>query len=169
LEQALRDHASWTARNLDLNVAVNVSALLPADPAFIQQLEALLPRYPNAAGALTLEVTESAAMLDPKAAIAALERLSALGINLSIDDYGTGQSTLSYLKQLPAREIKIDKGFITALDTSRGDQAMVRSTIELAHELGFKVVAEGVETDAALSLLTSYGCDIAQGWFIGKP
>src|SRR3546814_20889988 len=85
------------------------------------------------------------------------------------DDYGTGQSTLSYLKHLPAREIKIDKSFILMLESNRSDQAMVRSTIELAHELGFKVVAEGVETAEILDLLRSYGCDVAQGWHIGRP
>src|SRR3546814_19532779 len=88
---------------------------------------------------------------------------------LSIDDYGTGQSTLSYLKHLPAREIKIDKSFILMLESTRSDKAMVRSTIELAHELGFKVVAEGVETAEILDLLRSYGCDDAQGWHIGRP
>src|SRR3546814_4340550 len=92
--------------------------------------------------------------------------LPILGIDLSIDDYGTGQSTLSYLKHLPAREIKIDKSFILMLESNRSDQAMVRSTIELTHELGFKVVAEGVETAEILDLLRSYGCDVAQGWHI---
>src|SRR3546814_9915956 len=94
--------------------------------------------------------------------------MAELGIDLSIDDYGTGQSTLSYLKHLPAREIKIDKSFILMLESNRSDQAMVRSTIELAHELGFTVVAEGVETAEILDLLRSYGCDVAQGWHIDR-
>src|SRR3546814_6570336 len=96
-------------------------------------------------------------MSNQDAAIPALEGLAELGIDLSIDDYGTGQSTLSYLKHLPAREIKIDKSFILMLESNRSDQAMVRSTIELAHELGFKVVAEGVATAEILDLLRSYG------------
>jgi EAL domain-containing protein (putative c-di-GMP-specific phosphodiesterase class I)/CHASE2 domain-containing sensor protein len=169
LDTALRDRAGWAAAGFDLAVAVNISALLPAEPGFIERLEAVLARHADARDRLVLEVTESAAMSDPEAAIAALERLSALGIKLSIDDYGTGQSTLSYLKRLPAREIKIDKGFVMALESSRSDQAMVRSTIDLAHELGFTVVAEGVETEASYVLLKSYGCDAVQGWFIGRP
>jgi EAL domain-containing protein (putative c-di-GMP-specific phosphodiesterase class I)/CHASE2 domain-containing sensor protein len=169
LELALRDRAGWAAQGFDVGVAVNISALLPAEPGFIDRLEAVLARHPGAKAWLTLEVTESAAMADPEVAIAALERLSSIGIKLSIDDYGTGQSTLSYLKRLPAREIKIDKGFVLGLETSRSDQAMVRSSIDLAHELGFSVVAEGVETEAAYALLKSFGCDAAQGWFVGRP
>jgi EAL domain-containing protein (putative c-di-GMP-specific phosphodiesterase class I)/CHASE2 domain-containing sensor protein/alkylated DNA nucleotide flippase Atl1 len=169
LELAMSDRRAWATGGAELDVAVNVSALLPADQEFVRRLEELLAHYPDVVPHLTLEVTESATMVDPEAAVRALDRLAALGICLSIDDYGTGQSTLSYLKRLPAREIKIDKGFVLALETSRSDQAMVRSTIELAHELGFKVVAEGVETEAALQTLRSYGCDTAQGWHIGRP
>lgn len=169
LEKALEDRMAWAAAGLDLDVAVNLSALLPSDPEFVVRLEAVLKHYVDTVPHLTLEVTESAAMTDPERAIAALERLAGLGLALSIDDYGTGLSTLSYLKRLPAREIKIDKSFVLALDSSRSDQAMVRSTIELAHELGFKVVAEGVETGSTLEMLASFGCDVAQGWHIGKP
>ena len=169
LECALADARSWAARGLGISVAVNISALLPADPAFQAALKRILAADGFSPAMLTLEVTESAAMSDPEAAIPELERLAAMGIRLSIDDYGTGQSTLSYLKRLPGSEIKIDKSFILALESSRGDQAMVRSTIELAHELGYKVVAEGVETAATLDLLRAYGCDVAQGWHIGRP
>jgi EAL domain-containing protein (putative c-di-GMP-specific phosphodiesterase class I) len=169
LEQALVDRTAWAAMGVELDVAVNLSALLPADPAFVRRLETVLHRHAGAVPHLTLEVTESATMADPERAIAALERLAGMGLALSIDDYGTGLSTLSYLKRLPAREIKIDKGFVLGLESSRGDQAMVRSTIDLAHELGFKVVAEGVETAAALDMLATFGCDTAQGWHIGKP
>ena len=169
LEQALVDRTAWATMGVELDVAVNLSALLPADPAFVRRLETVLHRHAGAVAHLTLEVTESATMADPERAIAALERLAGMGLALSIDDYGTGLSTLSYLKRLPAREIKIDKGFVLGLESSRGDQAMVRSTIDLAHELGFKVVAEGVETAAALDMLATFGCDTAQGWHIGKP
>lgn len=169
LDRALTDQRGWATDGLQLGVAVNVSALLPANPDFVRRLEELLDRHAGAVDGLTLEVTESATMTDPDAAIAALERLASLGITLSIDDYGTGQSTLSYLKRLPAREIKIDKGFVLALESSGSDQAMVRSTIGLGHELGYRVVAEGVETEAALRMLRAYGCDIAQGWHIGRP
>jgi EAL domain-containing protein (putative c-di-GMP-specific phosphodiesterase class I) len=169
LERALQDIAAWSKAGVEIGTAVNISALLPADPAFEAAVEPLLERYPVPPGLLTFEVTESIAMSNPEAAIPVLERLAAKGIRLSIDDYGTGQSTLSYLKRLPAREIKIDKSFVQSLETSRGDQAMVRSTIQLAHELGFKVVAEGVETAAALEMLRTFGCDFAQGWHLGKP
>jgi len=169
LDRALTDRAGWSAAGLDLNVAVNLSALLPADPVFVQRLETVLRDHAQGVPALTLEVTESAAMTDPDSAIAALNRLAAMGLALSIDDYGTGLSTLSYLKRLPAREIKIDKSFVMALESNHSDRAMVRSTIDLAHELGFKVVAEGVETEACLQILASFGCDMAQGWHIGKP
>src|SRR3546814_11779884 len=130
---------------------------------FAKQVKTLLTHYAGAPHILTLEVTESIAMSNQDAAIPALEGLAELGIDLSIDDYGTGQSTLSYLKHLPAREIKIDKSFILMLESNRSDQAMVRSTIALAHDLGFKVVAEGVETDEIVDHLRSYGCDVAQG------
>jgi EAL domain-containing protein (putative c-di-GMP-specific phosphodiesterase class I)/CHASE2 domain-containing sensor protein/alkylated DNA nucleotide flippase Atl1 len=169
LERALTDRSAWAAMGVELDVAVNLSAVLPADPRFIQQLEQLLARHGESIAHLTLEVTESAAMVDPELAIQALDHLASLGVSLSIDDYGTGQSTLSYLKRLPAREIKIDKSFIQTLETSRSDQLMVQSTIALAHELGFKVVAEGVETAAVMKMLTDYGCDTAQGWHIGRP
>ncbi|USI72776.1 putative bifunctional diguanylate cyclase/phosphodiesterase [Sphingomonas morindae] len=169
LERALADREAWAAAGAPLAVAVNLSALLPSDPAFVLRLEAVLRRHRDAVPHLTLEVTESAAMTDPERAVEALHRLAALGVALSIDDYGTGQSTLSYLKRLPAREIKIDKSFVLTLEKSRSDQAMVRSTIELAHELGFKVVAEGVETEAVLRMLSGFGCDTAQGWHIGRP
>lgn len=169
LDRALSDCRSWRSAGLDAGVAVNVSALLPTDRTFMAKLETLLSGYLDVVPALTIEITESASFKDVGSAVAALERLAATGLRLSIDDYGTGQSTLSYLKQFPASEIKIDKSFVTALETSRGDQAMVRSSIALAHELGFKVVAEGVETAAVMDLLASYGCDIVQGWHTGRP
>jgi EAL domain-containing protein (putative c-di-GMP-specific phosphodiesterase class I)/CHASE2 domain-containing sensor protein len=169
LERALGDMRRWQDAGRTVRVAVNVSALLPSDPRFPIAVDRLLSEYAIPPDHLTLEVTESVSLNDPEAAIAALERLAATGVRLSIDDYGTGQSTLSYLKRLPAREIKIDQSFVKDLDASRSDQAMVRSTIELAHELGFKVVAEGVETAAVLELLRGFGCDTAQGWLIGRP
>ena len=118
---------------------------------------------------ITFEVTESAAVTDDKAIIAALEAFRAMGLKISIDDYGTGQSTLSYLQKLPADEIKIDQSFVRNILTNRSDQILVRSTIELGHELGLVVVAEGVEDKATMALLTSYHCDIIQGWHIGRP
>ncbi|MGN6279352.1 MAG: putative bifunctional diguanylate cyclase/phosphodiesterase [Sphingomonas sp.] len=169
LRRAIADAAKWRAAGAEIAVAVNVSALLTADRDFLFALDAAIDANPLVPQMLTLEVTESAALNDPARAIAALERIAARGIKLSIDDYGTGQSTLSYLKKLPAREIKIDKSFILGLEASASDQAMVRSTINLAHELGYSVVAEGIETEAILTLLRSMGCDVGQGWHIGRP
>jgi EAL domain-containing protein (putative c-di-GMP-specific phosphodiesterase class I) len=118
---------------------------------------------------ITIEVTESAAMRDPERAIAALETWRQLGLNISIDDYGTGQSSLGYLQKLPATELKIDKSFIKTVAGDARNAIMVRSTIAMAHELGMKVVAEGVEDAECLALLAEIGCDTAQGWHIGKP
>lgn len=169
VETVLRDLVAFRRVAWDFGVAVNISALLPADESFLARLRVVLQASPAPTGALTFEVTESAALKDPELAIRALQQLVDIGARISIDDYGTGQSTLSYLKKLPASEIKIDKSFILSLEASRADQAMVRSTINLAHELGLKVVAEGVETEAALQTLSELGCDVAQGWFVGKP
>lgn len=169
LRQALEDMAGWRATGYDLSVAVNVSAKLPSDPNFMRSVKALIEEFQPDRETLTLEVTESVAMSDLEVAIPALAHFKELGIRLSIDDYGTGQSTLSYLKTLPASEIKIDKGFVTALESNKSDQAMVRSTIDLAHELGYRVVVEGVETKEICDILASFDCDVVQGWYIGRP
>ena len=116
-----------------------------------------------------LEVTESAAMTGSDAAVATLERLRDLGVKLSVDDYGTGQSTLTYLKRLPASELKIDKSFIQTIVANRNDAILVRSTIDLAHELGLRVVGEGVEDAECMEALAALGCDTVQGYHIGKP
>ena len=169
LRRAMEDQAAWRAQGLSISVSVNVSAQLPKDPEFVAAVEALVGEYRPPEGMITLEVTESAAMQDPEAAIAALTRFAQMGLVISVDDYGAGQSTLGYLKALPAKELKIDQGFVVGMAASRSDQAMVRSTIELAHELGYKVVAEGVETLEILELLAGFGCDYAQGWHVGRP
>ena len=169
LERALADLATWHSGGNDLGIAVNISTPLLDDLHFADDVAAIITASGVNPARLTLEITESAALSNPERAVAAMERLVALGLRLSIDDYGTGQSTLSYLKRLPAAEIKIDKSFITDLVNTRNDQILVRSTIDLAHELGFKVVAEGIEDAACMALLTTMGCDTAQGWHIGKP
>jgi EAL domain-containing protein (putative c-di-GMP-specific phosphodiesterase class I) len=169
LQQALEDALAWSESGYPIGVAVNVSATLLADHEFIETVGAILQghRLPNSQ--VTIEVTESAAMDSPERAIAALESWRSLGINISIDDYGTGQSSLNYLQKLPATELKIDKSFVqTIVDDSR-NAIMVRSTIALAHELGMKTVAEGIEDESCLRLLGEMGCDTGQGYFIGKP
>jgi EAL domain-containing protein (putative c-di-GMP-specific phosphodiesterase class I) len=118
---------------------------------------------------LTLEITEGSIISDPARSLALLGRLHASGIRLSIDDFGTGYSSLSYLKQLPVDELKIDKSFITSMATDTSDATIVRSTVELAHNLGLTVVAEGVEARESLELLAEINCETAQGYFISRP
>ena len=169
LSLALADLQQWHADARDLTCAVNISAKLLTEPAFLGRLQALITASGINPQWLTLEVTESAAMHDPDVAAAALRSFRDMGIAISMDDYGTGQSTLSYLKQLPLSELKIDRSFVQFAHQNRGDGALVRSTIDLAHELGLKVVAEGIEDAECLAFLTSVGCDMAQGYLISKP
>ncbi|HYG46544.1 MAG TPA: EAL domain-containing protein [Allosphingosinicella sp.] len=169
MAQALADAAAWEEDGLQLGIAVNVSATLLHDHGFLDRLERLLQASRFPAGRVTLEVTESAAMSDPEAALVALERWRRLGVGVSIDDYGTGQSSLSYLQRMPATELKIDRSFIAAMTAGPRDLILVRSTIAMAHELGLAVVAEGVEETAGLELLREMGCDHAQGYGISRP
>jgi diguanylate cyclase len=168
-EQAIEDVRSWQAQGQSILIAINVSATLLLDSDFVSQLRDKLARTDFSAGTITIEVTESAAMIDEGRAIAALESWRSAGANISIDDYGSGQSSLGYLQKLPASELKIDKSFVTDLVNDRRNEIMVRSTIALAHELGMAVVAEGVEDEACLARLTEMGCDLVQGWHIGRP
>lgn len=169
LNQALEDAIAWEEKGFPLGVAVNVSASLLADHAFIEQVGQIIQGSRLPTDRVTIEVTETAAMHSPERAIAALESWRGLGVNISVDDYGTGQSSLAYLQKLPANELKIDKSFVQTIGGDRRNAIMVRSTIALAHELGMKVVAEGVEDAACLSLLAEMGCDTAQGYFISRP
>lgn len=152
-----------------ISIAVNLSAKLVASPRFHQMLDALLDGRPGDVGRLIFEITESAALADIDDAALALERYRARGIAISMDDYGTGQSTLTYIKRLPISELKIDRSFVQDAHRNRGDGILVQSTVELAHELGIKVVAEGVEDAECLAFLQSCGCDYAQGWLIARP
>ncbi len=118
---------------------------------------------------LTFEITESVLMHDADTAIQTLDKLKALGVKLSVDDFGTGYSSLSQLRQLSVHELKIDKSFVLKLDTQPQDQLIVKSTIDMAHGLGLSVVAEGIENSASWHLLQSWGCDLGQGFFLGRP
>ena len=159
----------WHARRIDMTIAINISAGLLDDKVFTTALIDDLKRLDRLARNITLEVTESAAVSSADTAVTALAAFRSLGASVSIDDYGTGHATLAYLKSFPADEIKIDKSFVTNMLASNSDQIVVRSTIELAHELGFKVVAEGAEDEACVARLTKFQCDTIQGWAIGKP
>ena len=169
LGQALDDALAWEMSGYKLGIAVNVSASLLADHAFIEAVGEMLRSHHLPGGRVTIEVTETATMNDPGQAVAALNSWRSLGVLVSIDDYGTGHSSLNYLQALPADELKIDMSFVRTIAVDQRNAVMVRSTIALAHELGIKVVAEGVEDEACLQALKSMGCDIAQGYHIGRP
>lgn len=169
IDHALHQISDWRAAGADITVAVNLSVRDLADPGLPDWIEQRVSAHGVTVDALTLEVTESAIMADPASAMALLRRLAARGLELSIDDFGVGQSSFSYLRRLPAREIKIDKSFITALPQTPADQAIVRSIIEVGHNLGCRVTAEGVEDQSTLDILTEMGCDLAQGYFIARP
>jgi diguanylate cyclase len=169
LEKAVAAAAQINKRGSDFDMAVNLSARLLTDKHFTLRLSALLARQGLAPHNLTLELTETAALAGSGEGIDMIARLRDLGINIAIDDYGTGLSTLDYLKKIPANEIKIDQSFVKNMADNRSDRLMVQSTIGLAHSLGRRVVAEGVEHRDILDLLIEMGCDIAQGYAIGRP
>jgi diguanylate cyclase len=148
---------------------VNLSARLLSDKGLILRLHAMLARHGLPATQLTLELTETAELANSGAALDMLSALRGLGVTIAIDDYGTGLSTLDYLKKIPASEIKIDQSFVKTMLDNRSDLVMVQSTIALAHSLGRKVVAEGVENQNVLDALIDMGCDVAQGYVIGRP
>ena len=166
LVQALADHAALRRAGHDISMSVNLSGRLLHDLDFAEKVLAIIG---DAADRVCLEVTETAAMENPERAMRCLERYRAAGVNVAIDDYGSGLSSLAYLKNLPATELKIDKAFVLDIADSQRDSMLVRSTIDLGHSLGMQVTAEGVETATALSLLALMGCDAAQGYFIARP
>ncbi|WP_197425960.1 EAL domain-containing protein [Erythrobacter sp. CCH5-A1] len=169
LAQALADAKEWRAQGQRIGVAVNISAALLTSDSFEARALALIAREGLSDCQVTFEVTESAQFEDTGLAIAALERFRAAGVRISMDDYGTGQSALNYLKLLPLSELKIDRMFVAQAHVDKGDAMLVRSTVQLAHELGLKVVAEGIEEGACLEFLARIGCDYAQGYFVGRP
>jgi EAL domain-containing protein (putative c-di-GMP-specific phosphodiesterase class I) len=150
-------------------MSVNLSARNLLDAELPQQVADILERHRIAPDRLVVEVTESASMTDPHRAIAVLTALRATGVGVSVDDFGTGNASIEYLAKLPATEIKIDKSFITDILEDPRAEAIVRSTIDLARNLGLTVVAEGIETAAVLDHLTVLGCDTGQGYFIARP
>lgn len=169
IEEAMRQLAEWRKRGLVLQVSVNISAddLLGDDLAGF--VVGLLKQYGVPAEQLVFEITESAIMSQPEKALVVLHTLRDCGISLSIDDFGTGYSSLAHLKRLPVQELKIDQSFVRDLDETSEDAVIVRSTIEMSHNLGLKVVAEGVEYQHSLDLLRRWHCDTAQGYLISRP
>ncbi|HEX8594016.1 MAG TPA: EAL domain-containing protein [Pseudomonas sp.] len=169
IEECMRQLAEWARRGLHLQVSVNISAddLLSDDLA--TRVVSLLRLYKVPAEQLIFEITESAIMREPEHALSVLNKLRECGISLSIDDFGTGYSSLALLKRLPVQELKIDQSFVRDLDETSEDAVIVRSTIEMSHNLGLKVVAEGVEYEHSLRLLERWHCDTAQGYLISRP
>jgi diguanylate cyclase (GGDEF)-like protein len=169
LNEALRQVREWRDGGLDLSVAVNLSARSFLDAQLAAEIPPLLERWGVDASRLELEITESMLMIDPARARATLDRLSGIGLSLSVDDFGTGYSSLANLKRLPVDGIKIDKSFVIDMAHDASDAAIVRSTIDLAHNLGLKVVAEGVENQESWRRLREHGCDLAQGFHVSRP
>jgi len=168
-EEAARHWLALQAEGLPLTLSINLSTRDLLDPDLPTKFDALLVKHRVPAEAFCLEITESAIMDDPARALATLNRLSLLGFRLSIDDFGTGYSSLAYLKRLPVDELKIDKSFVMSMEKDLDDAKIVRSTIDLAHNLGLTVVAEGVEDAKAWQLLRELECDEAQGYHMGRP
>ncbi len=169
LDQVAQMSQALNERNMRLKIAVNLSTRDLMDQELPTKIEALLNRYQVDPSLLVLEITESAIMDDPQRALGTLNRLHDMGMKLSIDDFGTGYSSLAYLKRLPVDELKIDRSFVMNMERDVQDAKIVRSTIELAHNLGLSVVAEGIENAEAWKLLAALACDEAQGYFIAKP
>jgi diguanylate cyclase (GGDEF)-like protein len=169
LRQALSQARSWHQQGMRLGVSVNLSARQLTDLDLPRAVEALLSEFGLAPTVLTLEVTESTIMADPSRTLSVLRLLAELGICLSIDDFGTGYSSLSYLKRVEAHELKIDKSFIMGMSHNSNDAVIVRSTIELGHNLGLRMVAEGVEDAETWRLLRALGCDVVQGFHLSRP
>jgi diguanylate cyclase (GGDEF)-like protein len=169
IEEVLRQLREWAGRGLRVQVSLNISTADLIDPQLPVRVSKLLTEYQVPAEQLIFEITESGVMLNPEVALQVLHGLRECGISLSVDDFGTGYSSLAQLKRMPVQELKIDQSFIRDLDDGSEDSVIVRSTIEMSHSLGLKVVAEGVEYEQSLQLLKRWQCDTAQGYLISRP
>ena len=169
LRLSMKQIREWDSQGYNFPIAVNISAINLQDKDFPESVAAMIAEYAVPSHRLELEVTETAIMTEPIVAIENIRKLSHLGIQMSIDDFGTGYSSMAYLQKLHVAKIKIDKSFVMDMGAHENDEVIVRSTIDLAHNLGLKAVAEGVETQAAWDKLRDLGCDSAQGYFMSKP
>lgn len=169
LDQAVAAAAEINGQGTEFSIAVNLPVQMLQQPHLVDMVDEVLERYGLPAERLILEITETGKLDRHGTSIAMMKDLSDRGIRVAIDDYGTGNATLDYLKILPADEVKIDRQFVANMDANEQDRILVRSTIEMVHSLGRTVVAEGVETPAELETLTALGCDVAQGYLIGRP
>ncbi len=169
IDRALGQIVHWRERGLHLDMSVNLSARNLLDPDLPGQIAALLHRHEVPAERLTVEVTESATMVDTERAVEVLRALRGSGVGVSIDDFGTGNASIAYLTSLPAGELKIDKSFVTGIFEDPRAEAIMRSTLDLARHLGLRVVAEGIETELVMERLSELGCDTGQGYLISPP
>jgi EAL domain-containing protein (putative c-di-GMP-specific phosphodiesterase class I) len=168
MSTAARQAFEWRQMGLDIPIAINLSARSFMDPNLVSTMEALITLWGIDHGSLQLEVTETALMSDPEQASEICKQLRDLDIELSIDDFGTGQSSMAYLRDLSVTHVKIDQSFVMQMATDPGNAAIVKSVIELGSSLGKNLIAEGVEDEPTAKLLTELGCEIAQGWKYSK-
>ncbi|RJK97127.1 putative bifunctional diguanylate cyclase/phosphodiesterase [Vallicoccus soli] len=169
LAAALAARADWARAGHELDVSVNVTAADVADEGLVAAVAAALAGTATPPARLTVEITESGAMEDPERCLAVLDRLAGLGVRLSVDDFGTGHSSLAYLDRLPVHEVKVDRSFVARLDAAGSDATVVRTTVALAHQLGLQVVAEGVEVPAQWRAVADLGCELVQGYGLARP
>jgi EAL domain-containing protein (putative c-di-GMP-specific phosphodiesterase class I) len=169
LEASVRQCRAWRDAGMDVAVAVNVSGRDLLDVTLPDEVADTLQRLGVPADRLELEITENTILTDPQRARSVLARLSDLGVSLAIDDFGAGYSSLGYLKRLPVDVLKIDRSFVMNMSSDENDAVIVRSTIDLGHNLGLRVVAEGVEDETAMRTLGELNCDTAQGYYLGRP
>jgi EAL domain-containing protein (putative c-di-GMP-specific phosphodiesterase class I) len=169
LNLALAQARRWLTAGQPLRISVNLSARSLLDESLDGEIAELLRVHRVPAALLTLEITESAIMVEPARAAQILHRLRALGTEISIDDFGAGYTSLAHLKDLPIDELKIDRSFVMAMADDRSSRLIVHSVVDLGHNLGLRTVAEGVETADALTTLAGYGCDSAQGYHLSRP
>ncbi len=169
LDQAFVQQARWCEQGYDLGVSINISAASLRDEELPEKISALLSRRGVIPTSITLEITEDSFIANPEEAMLILERLRDLGVELSIDDFGTGYSSLTYMRRLPVSELKLDRTFLTGAPQDERAVSVIRSTVDLAHSLGLRIVAEGIENLDALALVDRLGCDAAQGYLMGRP
>lgn len=166
---ALKQAAAWAQAGRNLTIAINISATNLQDTQFPDEVRAILKLYNVPPATIELEITETAIMSDPLRAIENIRKLNEMGLQIAIDDFGTGYSSMAYLRKLLVARIKIDKSFVMDMHENENDEIIVKSTVDLGHNLGLTVVAEGVETQAAWDKLKELGCDSAQGYLMGRP
>jgi EAL domain-containing protein (putative c-di-GMP-specific phosphodiesterase class I) len=169
LDQALRQQAGWAARGYEIGVSVNISAASLRDEELPDKVARCIAAHGVDPARLTIEITEDCVIADPVQALLILDHLRDVGVELSIDDFGTGFSSLTYLRRLPVTELKLDRTFLTGAAGDERAVAVIRSTVDLAHSLGLRIVAEGIENLETLALVDDLGCDAAQGYLMGRP